>query len=139
MALNTRKVKVGNLTIGGSENVIIQSMTNTDTRDIEATVKQILELENEGCELVRVTVIDEEAAKAIKTIKKRVHIPLVADIHFDYRVALYAIENGIDKLRINPGNIGSEDKIRQVVERAKRETYPNKNRCKRRFIGETYS
>jgi (E)-4-hydroxy-3-methylbut-2-enyl-diphosphate synthase len=124
MALNTKKVKVGNLTIGGSENVIIQSMTNTDTRDVEATVKQILDLENEGCELVRVTVIDEEAAKAIKEIKKRVHIPLVADIHFDYRVALYAIENGIDKLRINPGNIGSEDKIRQVVERAKERQIP---------------
>lgn len=124
MTLNTRKVKVGNLTIGGSENVIIQSMTNTDTRDVDATVNQILELEREGCELVRVTVIDEEAAKAIKKIKKRIHIPIVADIHFDYRVALFAIENGVDKLRINPGNIGSEDKIKQVAEKAKEKNIP---------------
>ncbi len=124
MAINTRKVKVGNLTIGGSENVIIQSMTNTDTRDINATVNQILELEKEGCELVRVTVIDEEAAKAIKEIKKRINIPIVADIHFDYRVALFAIENGVDKLRINPGNIGSEDKIKMVAEKAKEKNIP---------------
>lgn len=124
MALNTRKVKVGNLTIGGSENIIIQSMTNTDTRDINATVNQILELEREGCELVRVTVIDEEAAKAIKEIKKRIHIPIVADIHFDYRVALFAIENGVNKLRINPGNIGSEDKIKMVAEKAKEKNIP---------------
>ena len=124
MAINTRRVKVGNLTIGGSENVIIQSMTNTDTRDINATVNQILELEKEGCELVRVTVIDEEAAKAIKEIKKRINIPIVADIHFDYRVALFAIENGVDKLRINPGNIGSEDKIKMVAEKAKEKNIP---------------
>lgn len=119
MGINTKKIKVGNLFIGGSENVIIQSMTNTKTNDVDATVAQILALEEAGCELVRVTVNDSEAAKAIKDIKKRIHIPLVADIHFDYRLALEAIENGIDKLRINPGNIGSDDKVEAVVNKAK--------------------
>lgn len=119
MGINTKKIKVGNIYIGGSENVIIQSMTNTKTSDVEATVTQILALENAGCELVRVTVNDMEAAKAIGEIKKRIHIPLVADIHFDYRLAIEAIENGIDKLRINPGNIGGDDKVEAVVKKAK--------------------
>lgn len=119
MGINTKKIKVGNLYIGGSENVIIQSMTNTKTADVNATVAQILALEEAGCELVRVTVNDMEAAKAIKEIKKNIHIPLVADIHFDYRLAIEAIENGIDKLRINPGNIGSDEKVELVVKKAK--------------------
>ena len=124
MGINTKKIKVGNLYIGGSENVIIQSMTNTKTSDVEATVKQILALEEAGCELVRVTVNDMEAAKAIKEIKKRISIPLVADIHFDYRLALEAMENGIDKLRINPGNIGSDEKVQIVVDKAKEYNIP---------------
>ena len=119
MGINTKKIKVGNIFIGGSNDVIIQSMTNTKTSDVEATVSQILALETAGCELVRVTVNDMAAAKAIKAIKERIHIPLVADIHFDYRLALEAIENGIDKLRINPGNIGSDDKVEAVVNKAK--------------------
>lgn len=120
----TRKIKVGNLFIGGDAPVSIQSMTNTKTGDVEATVQQILELEQAGCEIVRVTVNDKEAAEAIKEIKKRIHIPLVADIHFDYRLALMAIENGIDKLRINPGNIGSVDRIEAVVNAAKEKGIP---------------
>ena len=119
MSIKSKKIKVGNLFIGGSENVIIQSMTNTKTSDVEATVKQILALEEAGCELVRVTVNDSDAAKAIKEIKSRIHIPLVADIHFDYRLAIEAIENGIDKLRINPGNIGGDDRVEAVVKKAK--------------------
>ena len=98
----TREVKVGNLVIGGGNKVIIQSMTNTTTSDVEKTVAQIKELEKAGCELVRMTINNLEAAQAIKEIKKRVSIPLVADIHFDYKLALAAMENGIDKLRINP-------------------------------------
>lgn len=119
MALYTRKVRVGNLEIGGKTDVVIQSMTNTDTRDVEATVKQIKELEAEGCELVRVSVLDIEAAKAIKEIKKKVMIPIAADIHFDYKLAIEAIDSGTDKLRINPGNIGSDENIKKVVDAAK--------------------
>ncbi|BDU49998.1 flavodoxin-dependent (E)-4-hydroxy-3-methylbut-2-enyl-diphosphate synthase [Haliovirga abyssi] len=124
MATYTKKIKVGDIFIGGTENVIIQSMTNTDTRDIEATVNQILELEEAGCELVRVTVQDIEAGNAIKEIKKKINIPLIADIHFDYRLAILAIENGIDKLRINPGNIGEDWKVEKVVEKAKEKNIP---------------
>ncbi len=120
----TREIKIGNLFIGGDNPVVIQSMTNTFTKDVEATVKQILELEKAGCEMVRVTVNNDEAAEAIKDIKKRIHIPLVADIHFDYKLALKAIENGVDKLRINPGNIGDDEKIRLVVEKAKEYKIP---------------
>lgn len=119
-----RVVKVGNLLLGGDNEVIIQSMTNTDTADVDATVSQILELEHEGCQLVRMTINTPEAAVAIKEIKKRVKIPLVADIHFDYRLALLAMENGIDKLRINPGNIGSDENVRAVVEMAKKLSIP---------------
>lgn len=120
----TKEIKIGNILVGGDNPVIIQSMTNTKTSDAEGTIKQILELEQEGCELVRVTVNNEEAARAIKEIKKRINIPLVADIHFDYRLAIMAIENGIDKLRINPGNIGSDEKIKLVVEKAKENNIP---------------
>ena len=112
----SREIKIGNLYMGGNNPVVIQSMTNTFTKDADATIKQILELEKEGCQLVRVTVNNEEAAEAIKKIKKGIHIPLVADIHFDYKLAVRAIENGIDKLRINPGNIGDDEKVRLVVE-----------------------
>lgn len=117
-------VNVGNLKMGGNNPVLIQSMTNTDTRNVSATVKQILALEKEGCEIVRVAVPDMAAAKAISKIKKRIHIPLVADIHFDYKLALEAIAQGIDKVRINPGNIGSEEKIKAVVEACKKKKIP---------------
>ncbi len=120
----SREVKIGNIFMGGDNPVIIQSMTNTFTKDARATIEQILELEKEGCQLVRVTVNNEEAANAIKEIKKRIHIPIVADIHFDYKLALKAIESGIDKLRINPGNIGDEEKIKEVVEKAKEYNIP---------------
>lgn len=124
MGIDTKKVKVGNIYIGGSDDVIIQSMTNTNTSDVAATVKQIKELEAAGCQMVRVTVNTTEAANAIKEIKKEINIPLVADIHFDYRLALLAIENGIDKLRINPGNIGSDERVKEVVEAAKENNIP---------------
>lgn len=120
----SRVVKVGNLLIGGGNPVVIQSMTNTTTSNVEATVAQIKKLESAGCQMVRMTINNEEAAKAIGEIKKRVSIPLCADIHFDYKLALLAIENGIDKLRINPGNIGSDENIKAVVEKAKEKNIP---------------
>ncbi len=120
----TREVKVGCLKIGGGNPVAIQSMCNTDTRDVTATVNQILQLEEAGCELIRVAVPDMAAAEAIGEIKKQIHIPLVADIHFDYRLALRVMELGIDKIRINPGNIGDEGRIKQVVEMAKEKAIP---------------
>ncbi|MBR8701828.1 4-hydroxy-3-methylbut-2-en-1-yl diphosphate synthase (flavodoxin) [Fusobacterium sp. DD26] len=120
----SRCVKVGNLLIGGGNPVVIQSMTNTDTSDVEATVEQIKRLEKAGCQMVRMTINTVEAAAAIKEIKKQVNLPLCADIHFDYKLALLAIENGIDKLRINPGNIGSDDKVKAVVEKAKEKHIP---------------
>ncbi|HIT73562.1 MAG TPA: flavodoxin-dependent (E)-4-hydroxy-3-methylbut-2-enyl-diphosphate synthase [Candidatus Fimicola cottocaccae] len=119
-----REVKIGDVLIGGTNPVAIQSMCNTDTRDIKSTVKQILDLEKAGCEIIRVAVPDMEAAEAIKGIKKEIHIPLVADIHFDYRLALKAMEGGIDKIRINPGNIGDESRIKQVVDMAKSRHIP---------------
>jgi len=124
MMRDTKRIKVGDIYIGGSEDIIIQSMTNTNTADIKKTVTQIKELENLGCQLVRVTVNNTAAAEAIKKIKKQINIPLVADIHFDYKLALLAIENGIDKLRINPGNIGSDEKVKEVVEKAKEYNIP---------------
>ena len=120
----SRVVKVGNLLIGGGYPIVIQSMTNTTTSDVEATVNQIKKLEAAGCQMVRMTINNEEAAKAIGEIKKRVDVPLCADIHFDYKLALLAIENGIDKLRINPGNIGSDENIKAVVEKAKEKNIP---------------
>ena len=121
---DSKVVKVGNILIGGGNDVIIQSMTNTPTTDVEKTVNQIKKLQEEGCQLVRVTVNTEEAAKKIKEIKEKIDIPLVADIHFDYRLALLAIENGIDKLRINPGNIGSDEKVEIVVKKAMEKSIP---------------
>lgn len=120
----TKVIKIGNIAIGGSNPIAIQSMTNTDTRDIEATVNQIKQLEEAGCEIVRVAVMDMEAAEAIKAIKNKINLPLVADIHFDYRLALKALENGVDKLRINPGNIGDEQRIKEVVSLAKKRKVP---------------
>jgi (E)-4-hydroxy-3-methylbut-2-enyl-diphosphate synthase len=121
---DTIPVKVGDLTIGGSNEVIIQSMCTTKTADVKATVAEILRLEEEGCQIVRVTVNNKEAAEAIKEIKKQIHIPLVADIHFDHRLALMAIESGIDKVRINPGNIGRREKIEAVVKACKERSIP---------------
>ncbi|EIY8409356.1 flavodoxin-dependent (E)-4-hydroxy-3-methylbut-2-enyl-diphosphate synthase [Listeria monocytogenes] len=112
---NTRPVQVGNLTIGGSEELTIQSMTTTKTHDVEATVAEIHRLEEAGCQIVRVACPDERAANALSAIKKKIHIPLVADIHFDYRLALKAIDAGVDKIRINPGNIGRRDRVEKVV------------------------
>ena len=120
----TRSVQVGNLTIGGNNHVVIQSMCNTKTKDVEATIKQINALQQAGCELIRVAVFNKEDAYAIKEIKKGIHIPLVADIHFDYKLALIAIESGIDKVRINPGNIGSIEKVKAVVDACKEKHIP---------------
>lgn len=120
----TREVRIGERMLGGNHPILIQSMCNTDTRDVAATVAQILRLEEAGCELVRVAVPDMAAAEAVGEIKKQIHIPLVADIHFDYRLALRVMELGIDKVRINPGNIGEEERIRQVVEMAKEKHIP---------------
>jgi (E)-4-hydroxy-3-methylbut-2-enyl-diphosphate synthase len=115
----TKQVKVGNVLVGGGAPVSIQSMTNTDTRDVDATVRQINALYEAGCEIVRCTVPDMEAAKALGQIKKQSPIPVVADIHFDYRLAIAAMDEGADKIRINPGNIGSDEKVRAVLEKAK--------------------
>ena len=120
----TKPIYVGNVKIGGQDKVVIQSMCNTKTKDIKSTVEQIIRLENAGCEIVRVACLDIEDAKAIKEIKKQIHNPIVADIHFDYRIALQAIESGVDKIRINPGNIGSEEKIKAVVEACKNKKIP---------------
>ena len=121
---NTKKIMVGNVQIGGENRVSIQSMCNTKTKDIEATVKQILELEKAGCEIIRVACLDIEDAKAIKSIKEKIHIPIVADIHFDYKIALEAIKSGVDKVRINPGNIGSVEKVEAVVKACKEKNIP---------------
>lgn len=115
----TREVTVGNLKIGNNNRVTVQSMTTTDTRDVVDTINQIKELENAGCDIVRVAVVDIEAARAIKEIKKEVKIPIIADIHFDYKLALQSIESGVDGVRINPGNIGSIENVRKVVEKCK--------------------
>ena len=121
---NTKVIKIGNRVIGGGNPILIQSMTNTKTEDVEATVAQILRLEEAGCEIVRCTVPTMEAALALKEIKKQIHIPLVADIHFDYKMAIAAMEYGADKIRINPGNIGSIDRIKAVVDCAKERNIP---------------
>ena len=122
--IDTRKIMVGDVQIGGKDEVIIQSMTNTKTKDVNNTVKQILALENAGCQIIRVACLDIEDAKAIKQIKQQIHIPIVADIHFDYRIALQAIESGVDKIRINPGNIGNEERIKKVVDACKEHKIP---------------
>lgn len=122
--MQTKRVKIGNVTIGGGAPVAIQSMTNTKTEDVAATVAQIRELTAAGCEIIRCAVPTMEAAKALSEIKKQITIPLVADIHFDYRLAIAAMENGADKIRINPGNIGSMDRVREVAETAKKYRVP---------------
>ncbi|MEE1306281.1 MAG: flavodoxin-dependent (E)-4-hydroxy-3-methylbut-2-enyl-diphosphate synthase [Agathobacter sp.] len=120
----TREIKIGNKVIGGNNPILIQSMTNTKTEDVAATVAQIKQLEEAGCDIIRCAVPTMEAAKAISEIKKQINIPLVADIHFDYKLAIAAMENGADKIRINPGNIGSEDRVKAVVDVAKQRNIP---------------
>lgn len=121
---NTKEIRIGDVVIGGNHPVAIQSMTNTKTEDIKGTIEQIHRLEAAGCEIVRCTVPTLEAAEALREIKKNIQIPLVADIHFDYRMAIAAIENGADKIRINPGNIGGEERLRAVVDKAKEHEIP---------------
>ena len=120
----TKKIFVGDIQIGGNDKVVIQSMTNTKTKDVEKTVSQILKLEKVGCEIIRVACLDIEDAKAIKQIKEQVHIPIVADIHFDYRIAMEAVLAGADKIRINPGNIGDEEKVKKVVDICREKNIP---------------
>ena len=120
----TRKVQIGDVTIGGGSPIAIQSMTNTKTEDVSGTVAQVLALEKAGCEIIRCAVPTMEAAQAIGQIKENIHIPLVADIHFDYRLAIAAIENGADKIRINPGNIGDAGRVQAVVDAAKEYQVP---------------
>ncbi len=122
--MKKRIVNVGGVLIGADAPISIQSMTNTDTRDVCKTVEQIRRLEDAGCEIIRCAVLDEEAADAIGKIKKQINIPLVADIHFDYKLALKCMENGVDKIRINPGNIGSEDRVKAVIDMAKDKGVP---------------
>ena len=124
MRKKTRSVSIGNVAIGDNNPIAIQSMCNTKTEDIKATVEQIIRLEEAGCEIVRVAVPDLAAAKAIADIKNEIHIPLVADIHFDYKLAIASIENGADKIRINPGNIGSYENVKAVVDAAKERNIP---------------
>lgn len=124
MRENTKVIHIGDKVIGGNNPILIQSMTNTKTEDVQATVSQILKLEAAGCDIIRSAVPTMEAAKAFSEIKKQIHIPIVADIHFDYRLAIAAIEHGADKIRINPGNIGSTDKVKAVVEAAKERKIP---------------
>ncbi len=121
---NTKLIKIGTQTIGGNTPILIQSMTNTKTEDITSTVSQIHRLEAAGCDIIRVAVPTLEAAKSLKKIKEQIHIPLVADIHFDYKLAIASIENGADKIRINPGNIGDKNKLNEVVKAAKERTVP---------------
>lgn len=121
---NTRKIKIGDIYVGGDSPITVQSMTNTDTRDIASTVSQILRLEEEGCQIIRCAVPDMEASEALAKITKQIHIPLVADIHFDYKLALSSIDNGVSALRINPGNIGSIDRVKAVEEAAKAKGVP---------------
>jgi len=120
----TKKVRVGDIFIGGDAPITVQSMTNTDTRNIEETIEQIKKLEEAGCQIIRVAVPDMEAAQAIGSIKKAISIPLVADIHFDYRLALESMKQGADKIRINPGNIGDRERVKKVVEEAKARSIP---------------
>ncbi len=120
----SKEINIGDVAIGGENPIAIQSMTNTFTQDVRSTVEQIRRLEDAGCEIVRCTVPDEEAAEALTEIKRQIHIPLVADIHFDYRLAIAAMEHGADKIRINPGNIGGEEKLRAVVTAAKERDIP---------------
>ncbi|MGN0272004.1 MAG: flavodoxin-dependent (E)-4-hydroxy-3-methylbut-2-enyl-diphosphate synthase, partial [Lachnospiraceae bacterium] len=122
--MQTREVQIGNKVIGGKNPILIQSMTNTKTEDVEATVAQIQKLTAAGCDIIRCAVPTMEAARALSKIKKQIQIPLVADIHFDYKLAIAAMEHGADKIRINPGNIGSRERIRAVVNIAKDRDIP---------------
>ena len=131
----TKVVSIGDRVIGGGNPVLIQSMTNTKTEDIKGTVAQIRALTAAGCEIVRCTVPTMEAALALREIKQQISVPLVADIHFDYRMAIAAIENGADKIRINPGNIGSRERIKAVVDAAKERSVPIRVGGKQRFPG----
>jgi len=124
MRRKSRKIRIGNIEIGGDAPVSVQSMCNTDTRDVQATVRQIKELSEAGCELVRVAVLNKEAAQTLGDIKKQIEIPLIADIHFDWRLAVEAIDQGIDGLRLNPGNIGKRENIEKVVKLAKEKEVP---------------
>lgn len=135
----TKVINIGNVKIGGGNKIAIQSMTNTKTSDVLATVKQIKELEAAGCEIIRVAVPDMEAAKAIDKIKKQINIPLVVDIHFDYRLALESIKRGCDKVRINPGNIGSKERVKEVVKACKAKNIPirigvNSGSCEKKIL-----
>ena len=121
---STKQIKVGNILIGGQNKVVIQSMCNTKPRNIDDTIKQILELEDEGCEIIRLSIENEEDAYALSKIKEHIHIPLVADIHFDYKLALLAIENGADKIRINPGNIGKPEYVKQICDKCNEKNIP---------------
>lgn len=120
----TKKIRVGNIFIGGDSPISVQSMTNTDTRDVKATIGQIKSLEEAGCDIIRVAILDNEAASSISEIKKAIKIPLVADIHFDYRLALECMKNGVDKIRLNPGNIGGQDRVKIVADMAKERQIP---------------
>ena len=124
MSINTRKIRIGSKYIGGGEPVLIQSMTNTKTQDVVGTVEQIKRLQEAGCDIIRIAVPDMEAAEAVKQIKRQISIPLVVDIHFDYRLAVQSIINGADKIRINPGNIGDKERVKQVVDAAKEREIP---------------
>lgn len=121
---NTKEIKIGNVIIGGNHPIAIQSMTNTKTKNIDETIKQINDLTKIGCQIIRVAILDEDDARAVKEIKKGISIPIVCDIHFDYKLAILAIESGADKIRINPGNIGSKDKVAMVVSTAKKHNIP---------------
>ncbi|MBI4303097.1 MAG: flavodoxin-dependent (E)-4-hydroxy-3-methylbut-2-enyl-diphosphate synthase, partial [Chloroflexi bacterium] len=120
----SKPIKIGNVTVGGGAPVVVQSMTSTDTRDVMSTIQQIKELEECGCEIIRVAVPDNEAAQALEGIKKGISIPLIADIHFDYRLALASLKAGVDGLRLNPGNISEPEKVKAVVRTAKEKNVP---------------
>ncbi len=120
----SKQLRIGNVTVGGDTPIAVQSMTKTDTRDIPATINQIKELEDSGCEIVRLAVLDREAAESLAAIKRSVSLPLIADIHFDYRLALAALRAGVDGLRLNPGNIGDKEQIARVVAAAKEREVP---------------
>ena len=120
----SKQIQIGNVKIGGDALISVQSMTNTDTRDVKSTLKQIYNLAESGCEIVRLAILNQEAADAVREIKKKSPVPLIADIHFDYRLAIRCIENGIDALRLNPGNIGKEENIKKVVSLAKTNNTP---------------
>lgn len=124
MRIKTREISIGTVKIGGANRIAVQSMTNTKTEDVKATVNQIRQLTQAGCDIIRVAVPTMEAAKAVKEIKRQISIPVVADIHFDYRLAIAAVENGADKIRINPGNIGSEERVRAVVDACRERKIP---------------